>query len=312
MQFTLFTILALHGFPFLLWALTRKKPFSTVRLVMVLGQILASVVFLVLYPISAMADYWTDFSSSSLTLSNLFGMWRGESLWNLLFLLSAALVMGFSSSSENGLIHHDPGTPPAHPRRGRPSYPLFITNWQQFAICHCYFCSFRVSFQWKPPPPRLPERRFPMQIARRICLPWWSFLLICAAAMAITALVVYEATTEPEPEAPVSYSFQPETGALTFYIPEGWELLRVFTRRGCPDHPPYHQDTRSLTIDLTELPETGGRDLIHIQCLPPEEGLLPFSFFEVLRQSTGGEFILFSSPDQLNWTWESVFYQPTT
>ena len=60
-----------------------------------------------------------------------------------------------------------------------------------------------------------------MQIARRICLPWWSFLLICAAAMAITALVVYEATTEPEPEAPVSYSFQPETGALTFYIPEG-------------------------------------------------------------------------------------------
>ena len=94
MQFTLFTILALHGFPFLLWALTRKKPFSTVRLVMVLGQILASVVFLVLYPISAMADYWTDFSSSRLTLSNLFGMWRGESLWNLLFLLSAALVMG--------------------------------------------------------------------------------------------------------------------------------------------------------------------------------------------------------------------------
>ena len=151
-----------------------------------------------------------------------------------------------------------------------------------------------------------------MQIARRICLPWWSFLLICAAAMAITALVVYEATTEPEPEAPVSYSFQPETGALTFYIPEGWELLRVFTDEGALTIPPYHQDTRSLTIDLTELPETGGRDLIHIQCLPPEEGLLPFSFFEVLRQSTGGEFILYSSPDQLNWTWESVFYQPTT
>ncbi len=150
-----------------------------------------------------------------------------------------------------------------------------------------------------------------MQIDRRICLPWWSFLLICAAAMAITALVVYEATTEPEPEAPVSYSFQPETGALTFYIPEGWELLRVFTDEGALTIPPYHQDTRSLTIDLTELPETGGRDLIHIQCLPPEEGLLPFSFFEVLRQSTGGEFILYSSPDQLNWTWESVFYQPT-
>ena len=151
-----------------------------------------------------------------------------------------------------------------------------------------------------------------MQIARRICLPWWSFLLICAAAMAITALVVYEATTEPEPEAPVSYSFQPETGALTFYIPEGWELLRVFTDEGALSIPPYRQDTRSLSIDLTELPETGGRDLIHIQCLPPEEGLLPFSFFEVLRQSTGGEFILYSSPDQLNWTWESVFYQPTT
>ena len=84
-----------------------------------------------------------------------------------------------------------------------------------------------------------------MQIARRICLPWWSFLLICAAAMAITALVVYEATTEPEPEAPVSYSFQPETGALTFYIPEGWELLRVFTDEGALTIPPYHQDTRS-------------------------------------------------------------------
>ena len=84
-----------------------------------------------------------------------------------------------------------------------------------------------------------------MQIARRICLPWWSFLLICAAAMAITALVVYEATTEPEPEAPVSYSFQPETGALTFYIPEGWELLRVFTDEGALTIPPYHQNTRS-------------------------------------------------------------------
>ena len=87
-----------------------------------------------------------------------------------------------------------------------------------------------------------------MQIARRICLPWWSFLLICAAAMAITALVVYEATTEPEPEAPVSYSFQPETGALTFYIPEGWELLRVFTDEGALTIPPYHQNTRSLTM----------------------------------------------------------------
>ena len=111
------------------------------------------------------------------------------------------------------------------------------------------------------------------------------------------------------PRSPTPFSQRPERSPSTS---QSWELLRVFTDEGALTIPPYHQNTRSLTIDLTELPETGGRDLIHIQCLPPEEGLLPFSFFEVLRQSTGGEFILYSSPDQLNWTWESVFYQPTT
>ena len=141
-----------------------------------------------------------------------------------------------------------------------------------------------------------------MQIARRICLPWWSFLLICAAAMAITALVVYEATTEPEPEAryPTPFSQRPERSPSTSQ--RAGNCCGVFTDEGALTIPPYHQNTRSLTIDLTELPETGGRDLIHIQCLPPEEGLLPFSFFEVLRQSTGGRVhsLLLSGPAELD------------
>ena len=76
-----------------------------------------------------------------------------------------------------------------------------------------------------------------MQIARRICLPWWSFLLICAAAMAITALVVYEATTEPEPEprSPTPFSQRPERSPSTS---QRLGIAAGLHRRGCPDHPP--------------------------------------------------------------------------
>ena len=127
--------------------------------------------------------------------------------------------------------------PPAHPRRGGPSLPSY---YNLATICHIPLLFLFISciLSVEAPAPRLPERRFPMQIARRICLPWWSFLLICAAAMAITALVVYEATTEPEPEAPGLLLLSARDRSAHLLHPRGLGIAAGLHRRGCPDHPP--------------------------------------------------------------------------
>ena len=95
MNTTWIVILALFLVPVVMAALTWKKPWFTARATIVRAQIVASLVFLVAYPIVGLLT-WPSFSFSTLTMVSLVEILHKNALWHtapiLIAILFTALV----------------------------------------------------------------------------------------------------------------------------------------------------------------------------------------------------------------------------
>ncbi len=83
----------LHLIPIAVVAATWQQPWSEVVEKTVRIQGIVTLVYLVLAPIVSMIG-WPDFSASQISLAGIVSHWEGEGLWNVIPVVSAAVVTG--------------------------------------------------------------------------------------------------------------------------------------------------------------------------------------------------------------------------
>lgn len=91
MRYDLLSTLLLHVFPFFVCLITWKKPAQVAEEKIVRFQIVASLVYFFVYPITTMLD-WPGFQLSSQLFIDILGQWYGEGVWGSLRIISSAVV----------------------------------------------------------------------------------------------------------------------------------------------------------------------------------------------------------------------------
>ncbi len=91
MRYDLLATLLLHAVPLLLLLITWSNPAQVAEEKLVRFQIVASLVYFFVYPITIMLS-WPDFQLSNNLLINILGQWHGDGLWGSFPIFSAAIV----------------------------------------------------------------------------------------------------------------------------------------------------------------------------------------------------------------------------